>query len=185
MLAVLALATGAGLLGLWGLQHIGLFRMAMSATRLLPFRISALETRKEKLLSLDRTILGFYRNHPRRAYASAALYFAGWLLDTVEVLLVAFLLGTPISWLQALVVEAFTGMAKVAGTWIPGSLGVQETGIVLSAKAAGLPDALGASYALIRRSRELAFAAAGIWLFCHMRGNARAHSNGPSLFTNS
>lgn len=183
MLVVLVVATGAGFLALWGMQRIGLFRMAMAGARLLPFAIHALQKRKEKLLALDRSILGFYREHPRRVYASAALYFAGWLLDTVEVFLVALLLGTPISWLQALVVEAFTGMAKVAGTWIPGSLGVQESGIVLSAKAAGLPDTLGASYAVIRRSRELLFAAVGVWLFCQMRRSESAPATSPEFIT--
>lgn len=168
-LASLAVAGAAGLLALWGVQRIGLFRMTVAFAGLLPFKLRALEARKTKLLELDGAILQFYREHPRRVWASGLLYLLGWLLDTLEICVVAFLLGAPISWTQALVVEAFTGIAKVAGTWIPGSLGVQESGIVLIAKAAGLPEPLGPVYALIRRCRELIFAAAGLWMFCRLR----------------
>jgi uncharacterized membrane protein YbhN (UPF0104 family) len=113
---------------------------------------------------LDQTIQHFYRGRPRRFYASAALYFGGWLLDAVEIYLVALWLGLPITWAQAIIVEAFTGIAKALGMWIPGSLGVQESGIVLVGRIAGLPDTLTASYPLLRRARELIFAAAGLGL---------------------
>ena len=85
-------------------------------------------------------------------------------MDSFEIYLVAQLLGMPIAWSQAVVVEAFTGVAKALGMWIPGSLGVQESGIVLMGRLLGLPDTLTASYALIRRGRELVFAAAGLLL---------------------
>ena len=70
----------------------------------------------------------------------------------------------PIAWPQAVVVEAFAGISKAFGMWVPGSLGIQESGIVLIGRLAGLPDTLSAAYALIRRARELIFAAVGIVL---------------------
>ena len=94
-------------------------------------------------------------------------YFAGWLLDTIEILVFSWLSGHPISWLQALVVEAFTGVAKAVGWFVPGSAGVQESGVVFFGRLAGLPDSLCVAYALFRRFRELGYAAVGwtlLWL---------------------
>ena len=74
-------------------------------------------------------------------------------------------MGVPITWSQALVVEAFTGVAKLLGVWLPGSIGVQESGIILMGKLVGLPGTFVAAYALIRRARELIFAGMGMLLF--------------------
>ena len=98
-------------------------------------------------------------------FGATFLYFCGWLLDTVEIYLVGYLLGVPITWPEAVVVEAFTGVAKALGMWLPGSLGVQESGIILVGKLIGLPETFVAAYALIRRARELIFAGAGMFFF--------------------
>jgi len=145
-------------------QKRGLFRTALGALEALGGSFRFLEKRKESLFQLDETIRKFYGADSRRFLLSTGLYFAGWLLDTIEICLVAYLLGLPITWPQALVVEAFAGISKVLGMWIPGSLGVQESGIVLIGRIVGLPDALSAPYALIRRGREMTFAAIGLCL---------------------
>jgi hypothetical protein len=84
----------------------------------------------------------------------------------------------PITWPQALCVEAFTGVAKAMGMWAPGSLGVQETGIVLLGRMAGLPDALSFTYALVRRAREVVFVLAGWALLYFEEGSFFVWRNG-------
>ena len=100
----------------------------------------------------DRTITGFYRNHRGRFFASTLAYFSGWLHDSTEIYLVSRLLGLPVTIPQALVVEAFVGVAKVMGMWVPGALGVQEGGILLIGRTAGLPEPLCLAYAVLRMS---------------------------------
>ena len=163
----------AAVAALFWAQSQGLFRLIFAALRSLRCRIAWLDRRETKLRHLDETIVDFYRRQPGRFGASTALYLGGWLLDSVEIYLVAYLLGMPIHWTQALVVEAFTGIAKALGMWIPGSVGVQESGIILMGRMAGLPDALGATYALIRRFREVIFAVAGL-LFLYGDESLRA-----------
>ena len=147
------------------IQRVGLFRLLWGLITTLPIRLTKLEQRKAKLLELDQTIFGFYRDHRARFYKSSFIYLCGWMLDTVEIYLFAHLLGVPLTWSQALVMEAFTGVAKAFGMWLPGSLGVQESGIVLMGKLVGLPDPFVAAYALVRRARELIFAAVGMFFF--------------------
>lgn len=163
MVAVLTCG-GLILAALFWMQRRGLFASLLAVAPSLGVKASWLDARRAPMLEADRAIGDFYREHRPRFYASSGFYLAGWFLDTTEIYLFAHLLGMPITWAQALVVEAFTGVAKVLGMWVPGSLGVQESSIVLLGRLAGLPDALALAYALLRRAREVLFALAG-WLF--------------------
>ena len=73
----------------------------------------------------------------------------------------------PLTWVEALAIESFTSVAKVVGIFAPGSIGVQESGIVLLFRIFGLPQALGIPYAIIRRGREVIYAIIGI-IFLHL-----------------
>ncbi len=154
------------LVGMLWIQYRGLFASLLAVTRVLRLRSAFLEQRRAKLLELDRAITGFYRHHRPRFFASAGFYLGGWLLDTTEIYLVAYLFGMPITWFQALAVEAFTSVVKILSLWIPGALGVQESGILMLGRLAGLPDTLSVAYALLRRVREIVFALAG-WLLLY------------------
>jgi putative membrane protein len=152
-------------------QRRGVFRSLLAVFDRIGFVPRALESRRTRLLELDTSITAVYATHRRRIAASTALFLAGWLLDTVEIWMVSHLLDLPIAWTQALAIEAFIGVVKVIGLWIPGALGVQESGIVTLVRLAGGPDLLGATYALLRRTRELLFTAAG-WLLLLVAGDA-------------
>lgn len=155
MLIITALATGLVALLLW-LQRRGMFR---TLAAILPLR--ALKNRAERLRQLDERIFEFYRKDRPHFVLSTAAYFGGWMADTLEILLVSHLLGMPIDFSQALAVEAFISVAKALGIFVPGALGVQESGIVFLCYLFGLPPALGISYAIIRRGREVFYAAIG------------------------
>lgn len=163
-LAAMCVGGCAAVGALFWVQRIGFFRMAIALFQRLRLKFPLLDAKKAKLLELDATIIGFYRRDPRRFYTSTLWYLGGWTLDSVEIYLVAQMLGMPITWSQAVVMEAFTGVAKALGMWIPGSLGIQESGIVLLGRLTGLPDTLAAAYAVIRRARELIFAGFGMLL---------------------
>ncbi len=151
-------------LALFWIQRRGVFATVRQLTDRLRWNPRWLLSRQERLRALDATITGFYRDHPRAFFASTSAYLAGWLLDTLEIYLVAHLLQQPLPWTGALVIEAFVGVAKVLGLWVPGALGVQESGLLLLGRALGLPEPFCLAYALIRRAREVVFVAIG-WLF--------------------
>jgi len=155
MLCITVFATCIVLL-LFRLQQRGMFRTLVT---FLPVR--ALTRRAESLRQLDDRIFEFYRKDRRHFLLSTATYFAGWLADTLEILLVSHLLGMPIDFSHALAVEAFIGVAKALGIFVPGALGVQESGIVFLCYLFGLPPALGISYAIIRRGRDIVYALIG------------------------
>ena len=146
---------------LFWLQKRGVFTMLLTLSRKVGLRIRALNDRAEKLRTLDHRIFDFYRNQRGSFLLSFAAYFAGWITDTLEILLVSYLLGMPVAWPEAIAIEAFISVAKAMGIFIPGALGVQESGFVFLFLLFGLPAALGVSYAIFRRGRELIFATIG------------------------
>lgn len=166
---VIGLSSILVVVALFWIQHRGLMSLLSHLARLIRLPIERLGAHRHKIEEVDRAILGFYRHHSDRFLASASCYFGGWMLDTVEIWLASHLLGLPINWWQALCIEAFTGVAKALGMWVPGSLGVQESSIVLLGRLAGLPDTLSFTYALLRRGRELVFVAIGWLIFYRLQ----------------
>jgi uncharacterized membrane protein YbhN (UPF0104 family) len=123
-----------------------------------------LESRAEKLRSLDRTILSFYTGHRSTFYASTGLYLLGWLAEAVEVFVIISYLGGPANLLSAIAIGALSVLIKGGTFFIPGSLGTQDAGNLLLLKAFGYSDLTGMSFALLRRFRELVWI--GIGLVC-------------------
>jgi glycosyltransferase 2 family protein len=165
MLALLTSGTMA-LAGFFWVQQRGLFASALALMRILRVNFRFLEKHHATLLDLDHAITGFYRERRGRFFTATGFYLVGWLVDTLEIYLVAALVGMPITWAQALAVEAFTSVVKIVGLWIPGTLGVQESGILVLGRLAGLPDTLSVAYALLRRGREVLFALIG-WMLLY------------------
>jgi len=151
---------------LFWLQSHGMFSILFAVLGRLKIHILPLESNRAGLHQVDRQVVGFYRHHRGRFFKSTCFYLGGWMLDTMDIFLVAWLIGMPISWPHALAIEAFIGVAKILGLFVPGAIGVQESGIALVCRLAGLPDALGLSYAIIRRGRELIYASFG-WLLLY------------------
>jgi hypothetical protein len=180
---VVVVAGGCGVVGglLW-LQRRGVAATLVGWMERLGFRSRRLAARRAGLEAMDRIVAGFYRARRLRFAVCTAGFFAGWMLDTVEVYLAGQLLGMPLSWSQALVLESFTGVVKVVGLWVPGALGVQESGIVLIGRWVGAPALFGPTYAVLRRVRELLYAGMGWALLAFLGGAGRekgTHLSGP------
>ncbi len=160
-LGLVGLAGAAALGFFFWLQRRGLFRSLMAVARFFRLQPGWLTRLRPTMTQSDQVMREFYSSHRPRFLGCAALYFAGWLCDTIELFVFAWLSGTPISWRHALVVEACTGMAKALGWFVPGSAGIQESGVLLAGRSLGLSGDLCVSYAVFRRSRELLYALAG------------------------
>ncbi len=160
MFAVTGAATALIAMLFW-LQHRGMFSTLLALTGRLRLRIRALASRADSLRQLDWRIFDFYRSDRRRFLFIVTLYLAGWIADSLEILLVSHLAGMPMDWNQALAFEAFIGVAKALGVFAPAALGVQESGVIFLFYLFGLPSGLAAPYAITRRARELTFVLIG------------------------
>lgn len=146
---------------LFRLQRHGMFGGLLALARKFGLNIAALERNEPELLQLDDRIRNFSRTDPVHFWLSGGAYLIGWICDALEIFLVSHLMGMPLTWVEAVAVESFTSVAKALGIFVPGALGVQESGIVLLFQIFGLPEALGIPYAVIRRGREVIYALIG------------------------
>ena len=151
-------------IGVVFVQRQGLFTWLLECMQKVGLKIAYLEARKEKLLSLDRAIRGFYR-HKRPAFcASTGLSFLGWIAEALEVYIIIWFLGGPTMALSALSIAALSVFIKSSTFFIPGSLGTQDGGNLLLLEAFGYSGVTGITFALLRRFRELVWI--GIGLLC-------------------
>jgi glycosyltransferase 2 family protein len=118
---------------------------------------------------VDAALADFYRREPRRLSLSIAFHLAAWLLGIAETWLILWFLGIPVSLTTATVIEAFGTGVRFATFVIPGSLGAQEGGYVVTFLALGLKGADGVTFGLVRRFRELVWVGIGFALFAVMR----------------
>jgi len=104
--------------------------------------------------ALDAAVQGAYAR-PRVGLNSFLLNLAGWLAGIGEVWLVLFLLGHPVSLLNALMLESLGQAIRGIAFAIPGALGVQEGGYVLLGALIGLDAPTALALSLMKRAREL------------------------------
>ncbi len=143
-------------------QRRGLFTWILEMLRKMGLKIGFLESREEKLRSLDRTILDFYTHHRPVFYASTGLFFLGWMAEALEVFVIIYYLGGPATAFSAISIGALSVFIKGGTFFIPGSLGAQDGGNLLLLKAFGYSDVTGITFALLRRFRELVWIVLGL-----------------------
>ena len=107
-------------------------------------------------------LVAFYSGARLRFSATVLLSFFNWALGALEVWIAFYLLGAPISFAEAWIVEAVVQLVRVGVFFIPLSLGTQEGAFVLVVGAlTGTPE-LGVAAAVLRRIRELVVLGAGL-----------------------
>ena len=102
---------------------------------------------------------------PRALAVSSATHLVSWLLGVLETGAGLWALGLHPSWREALVVESLGQVVRALGFAIPGALGVQEGGYVLSCSLFGVAPPQALALSLIRRVREIALGAPGLMLW--------------------
>jgi glycosyltransferase 2 family protein len=146
------------------IQQRGLFASMLSLVKKLGLRIKALEAQEEHLCAIDQTIRSFYSHHQKAFFASMALYFLGWMAESLEVFGIIYFLGGSVSALSALSIGALAVFIKGGSFFIPGSLGAQDAGNMLLLQTFGYSDVTGITFALLRRFREVVWI--GVGLLC-------------------
>ncbi len=113
---------------------------------------------------VDGQFRRFYSEHYYRFAGSLAFAFSSWLLGMIELYIVMRLLGYPITWAEAWIIEALVQTVRTGAFFIPSGIGAQEgTFQIVCAAITGNPS-VGLAFALIRRGRELVWIAIGLVL---------------------
>jgi uncharacterized protein (TIRG00374 family) len=124
-------------------------------------RLSPGPERQAVLDGMDRALRSLYSERSRGLMASVLWHLLGFALGTVEIYLVVRFLGVPISAPVAFAIGALGTAVKFFSFMVPASLGALEGGNVAIFSAFGLGGAVGLTYSLVRRLREIVWIAAG------------------------
>ena len=117
--------------------------------------------RQATLDGMDHALRTIYITNTRGLLASMLCHLAGWALGTLDIYIVVQLLGIPIPLTTAFTIGAFGTAVKFFSFMVPSSLGALEGGNIALFAAFGLPGAVGLTYTLVRRLREIAWIAVG------------------------
>jgi hypothetical protein len=115
------------------------------------------------LTRVEELFFKLARTDAARLRMLVVLSIACYGLMALEIFLVFWAIGQPISLWVGTIVETFSRTASVAGGAIPGNLGALEASHVAVVNALGLVG--GGTLALFRRFRSLLFAALGLALY--------------------
>ena len=115
------------------------------------------------ILDVEHVLLDLLRGDRRRLVKLVGLAVVCYGIMAVEVWLVFWAIGEPITVTESLVVETFARLASVASAFVPGNIGTLEASNVAVVKGLGLVG--GGSLALARRIRALLWAGLGLLLY--------------------
>lgn len=112
----------------------------------------------------------------RALWSTLAWQLAGLAVGTLEVWWGLSLLGHPVSFGDALAIEALTLAARQMVFFIPAGLGVQEAVLVLLGTGLGVAPPTSLALALLKRARELAFGVPALlsWQWAEWRSLRKA-----------
>lgn len=103
---------------------------------------------------LDRAVQELYGN-PRAIWSCFVWQFAALFAGAGEAWFTLFLLGRPVGFLGAILLESLGQALRSASFIVPASLGVQEGGFLLFGAAIGLAPDMAIAFSLARRLREV------------------------------
>ncbi|MFP3866736.1 MAG: flippase-like domain-containing protein [Desulfobacteraceae bacterium] len=171
LLLLILAALGLGLAGLLFVlgQKQGLCQMGMKILRKIRLLPRRLQEQEEALYRLDAQMGFFYQYHRRKFYLALGFFFLGWLFHGLEVYLIFYLIGHPLSLVTALCLDALAILITSLAFFIPANLGVQDGGNILLAMGLHLGAILGATFSVIRRLREGFWLAVGLVVLAYER----------------
>jgi len=105
------------------------------------------------LASLHDNLVRIYGDVPRFVLA-LLVHLAFWFLGALEVVVALTLMGYPVSYVDAVVIESLGQAIRAAGFLIPGALGVQEAGFVAVCAVFGIPAPAALALSLVKRVPE-------------------------------
>ena len=120
--------------------------------------------------AIDERLADFYGLERDAFWRASTWHFIGWMLGVSEVALIMYLIGAPVSWLDALIIEALSQPIRAAAVVIPGGLGTQEWGGVALCRMIGMPEDVGATLWLLKRGRELVLDGVGLAYLVRVSG---------------
>ena len=153
-------------------QRRGMFAPLLRAANRLGLAAHAPEL-TGRLQRLDDEIARFHGDARGAFVLSAAFFWVGWVLGILEIYLILWFLDVPVSIHRALSIEVLSVAIDGLLFFVPAKVGTQEGGKVLIFTILGLDPAKGLALGVVRRIRELTWAAIGLLILSRQQLSPR------------
>ena len=111
---------------------------------------------KKKILFFIKLDVSLYYLTKRKVAVSKALFFrlVGWLAGAFEIYVFLLIMDIPVSIIDVILIESFTGIIRAIAFFVPAGIGIQELAFVVIGNYVGLDSSVSFSVAIGRRVRE-------------------------------
>ena len=118
------------------------------------------------LLKIDYSLFKISSNK-LNIFKATITRLIGWISGALEIYVFLMIINVEVSFVDVILIEAFTGLIRSVVFFIPAGLGVQELAFVIIGSHVGLSDSVSFSMAIGRRIREIGVGLPAIltWFF--------------------
>ena len=116
----------------------------------------------DALREVEDRLVSFYTKKRGRFVASVAFAFIDWMSSALATFVAIRLLGIPIDFGDAIVIESFVVLVRSAFFFVPGDIGTQDAAQVLICSAVTGSAPVGLALAALRRVRDILFIGWGL-----------------------
>jgi putative ABC transport system permease protein len=128
----------------------------------LGFRPRFLRTRRHHIYRIELTVYGFYKRRTAAFFSMIGLDLAAHVASVLEVYLTLRMLGLTANVSAAYIIESLTKVINFAFAFVPGTIGVYETGNGIILRTLGYTTAIGVALAIVRKAAIVFWTVIGV-----------------------
>jgi putative ABC transport system permease protein len=128
------------------------------------FRPNFLRTRRHHIYRVELTVYGFYKRRPAAFFSMIGFDLASHVTSVMEVFITLKLLGFAPHFGAAYIIESLTKVINFAFAFVPGTIGVYETGNGIILRTLGYAAATGVALAIVRKAAIVFWTVIGLFV---------------------
>ena len=126
------------------------------------FRPRFLRTRRHHIYRIELTVYGFYKRRTAAFFSMIGLDLTSHVTSVLEVYVTLKMLGLTANVSAAYIIESLTKVINFAFAFVPGTIGVYETGNGIILRTLGYGTAIGVALAIVRKAAMVFWAVIGV-----------------------
>src|SRR5258708_4587355 len=128
------------------------------------FRPKFLRTRRHHIYRVELTVYGFYKRRRAAFFSMIGLDLTSHAASVLEVYITLKLLGFEPQVAAAYIIESLTKVINFAFGFVPGTIGVYETGNGIILRTLGYTTAIGVALAIVRKAAIIFWTVIGVFV---------------------
>ena len=123
--------------------------------------------RRQHIYHIESKVYDFYKHHPGVFFGMIACNLLAHLSSVVEVYVTLRMLGYQPNIAQAFIIESLTKVINFVFAFVPGTIGVYETGNEIVLQTLNFAEATGVALAFVRKAGTIFWTSIGLLILTH------------------